>query len=111
MAGDDLVHVDYHAGNVLVDENGTISAVVDWNGTARGDARFAIVVLRFTGPPGQLPLDTAARIDEAIDDELTPDELRPYWAALSLRLVDWSIRHFTDPATEHWLDLAESRID
>lgn len=111
MAGDDLVHVDYHPGNVLVDKNGTISAIVDWDGTARGDARFAIVVMRFTGPPGQLPTDVAARIDHAIDEELTPDELRPFWAALSLRLVDWSIRHFTDPATERWLDLAESRID
>jgi hypothetical protein len=111
MAGDDLVHVDYHPGNVLVDEAGTISGIVDWDGIARGDARFAIVVMRFTGPPGQLPADVTDRIDEALTAELTPDELRPYWAALSLRLVDWSIRHFTDEATEAWLDLAESRID
>lgn len=111
LAGDDLVHGDYHPGNVLVDGAGTISAIVDWIGAARGDARFAIVVMRFTGPPGQLPTDVAARIDQAIDEELTPDELRPYWAALSLRLVDWSIRHFSAPVTERWLDLAESRID
>ncbi|HVX42287.1 MAG TPA: phosphotransferase [Mycobacteriales bacterium] len=110
MVGDDLVHVDYHPGNVLVDDSGTISAVVDWNGTARGDARFAIVVMRFSGPPGQLAPDVVARIDRALDEELTPDELRPYWAALSLRLVDWSIRHFSAPDTERWLDLAESRI-
>lgn len=109
MMGDDLVHVDYHFGNVPVDDDDRISGVVDWIGTARGDARFGIVVMRFAGPPGHLSPEVEARIDQALDDELTPDELRPYWAALSLRLVDWSIRHFTDPATDHWLDLAESR--
>jgi aminoglycoside phosphotransferase (APT) family kinase protein len=110
MIGNDLVHVDYQPGNVLIDDDGRISGVVDWDGTARGDARFAIVVMRFAGPPSQLPTDVAARIDRALDDELAADELRPYWAALSLRLVDWSIRHFTPNATEQWLDLAESRI-
>lgn len=110
MAGDDLVHGDYHFGNVLVDDDDKISGVVDWIGTARGDARFGIIVIRFAGPPGHLPAEVEARVDQALDDELAADELRPYWAALSLRLVDWSIRHFTDPATDHWLDLAESRI-
>jgi len=108
MAGTDLVHVDYHPGNVLVDDDGVISGVVDWVGAARGDARFSIVVMRFAGG---LPDDAANRIDRALDQELTTEELRPYWAALSLRLVDWSIRHFTDAATERWLDLAESRVD
>ena len=106
MAGDDLVHVDYHPGNVLV-HDGVISGVVDWVGAARGDARFAIVVMRFAGG---LSDQAIARIDRALEEELTEEELRPYWAALSLRLVDWSIRHFTDADTERWLDLAESRV-
>lgn len=109
MTGDDLVHVDYHPGNVLVTDR-VISGVVDWDGAARGDARFAIVVMRFFGPPGRLPPDAVRRVDTALDEELTPDELRPFWAVLSLRLVDWSIRHFPDANTERWLDLAESRI-
>lgn len=111
MTGDDLVHVDYHPGNVLVDEDGTLTGIVDWIGAARGDARFAIVVMRFAGPPDRLQDDVARHIDQALDEQLTPDELRPYWAVLSLRLVDWSIRHFPDPLTERWLDFVETRID
>jgi hypothetical protein len=82
--------------------------VVHWIGAARGDARFAVVVIRFAGPPDRRQDDIARRIDQALDEELTPDELRPYWAALSLRLVDWSIRHFPDPLTERWLDFVET---
>ena len=110
MSGDDLVHPDFHPDNVLVTDDGVLSAVVDWDGAARGDARFAIVNMRFFGPPGRLAPDVVRRIETAIEETLTPDELRPYWAALSLRLVDWSIRHSTAADTERWLDLAESRI-
>jgi aminoglycoside phosphotransferase (APT) family kinase protein len=111
LIGEDLVHVDYHPGNVLLGDDGALSGVIDWDGAARGDARFAIVVMRFAGPPGRLAPDVERRIDEAMDEALTPDELRPYWAALSLRLVDWSIRHLTDADTERWLDFVETRID
>jgi phosphotransferase family enzyme len=42
MTGDDVVHLDYSLGNVLFDERGKISGIVDWNyGIARGDRRFA----------------------------------------------------------------------
>ena len=110
MTGDDLVHPDYQPDNVLVTDDGALAGVVDWDGAARGDARFAIVVMRFFGPPGRVAPDVVRHIDAAIDEALTSDELRPYWAALSLRLVDWSIRHFAAEDTERWLDLAESRI-
>jgi hypothetical protein len=40
MIGDDLVHGDYHPGNVLVGDDGVLSGVVDWIGAARGDARW-----------------------------------------------------------------------
>lgn len=69
------------------------------------------VVMRFAGPPDRMHEDVARRIDQALDEELSPDEMRPYWAMLSLRLVDWSIRHFPDALTERWLDFVETRID
>lgn len=38
ITGDDLVHTDYTYGNVLFDEAGQVSGVVDWNfGVARGE--------------------------------------------------------------------------
>ncbi|HVX47119.1 MAG TPA: phosphotransferase [Mycobacteriales bacterium] len=47
MQGDDLVHTDYSPGNVLFDDSGRVSGVVDWNfGVARGDRRYALLGLR-----------------------------------------------------------------
>ncbi|MFC7586120.1 phosphotransferase family protein [Nonomuraea antimicrobica] len=47
LEGDDLVHYDFHAGNVLVDAAGTVTGVIDWDGAARGDADLDLVTLRF----------------------------------------------------------------
>lgn len=46
MVGNDLVHVDYILGNILHDESGRVTGVIDWNaGAARGDHRFALIAL------------------------------------------------------------------
>lgn len=108
MTGDDLVHLDFHHGNVLV-EGGRITGIVDWDGAARGDHRFDLVTLRFAVPPGRA--DLAARLDAELDARLTADELRPYWASMALRQVDWAIRHHGDDLVTHHLDLAEPRVD
>jgi hypothetical protein len=105
LAGDDLVHTDYHQQNVLVDAAGTITGVIDWDGAARGDRRFALVVLRFAVAPGDTAL--ASYLDGLLADRLTPDELRPYWAHMSLRMVDWSIRHLTADHITHYVALAD----
>ncbi|WP_020579554.1 aminoglycoside phosphotransferase family protein [Actinopolymorpha alba] len=110
MAGDDLVHLDFHPGNVLVDDAGEITGVIDWDGIGRGDRGFALVTLRFdlasrAGDPA-----TAGWLDDILDDLLDPDILRTYWAHMSLRMVDWSIRHYGPADVTHWLDFAATRI-
>jgi aminoglycoside phosphotransferase (APT) family kinase protein len=46
MRGDDLVHTDYTPGNVLFDDDGKVSGVVDWNsGAARGDRHYALLAM------------------------------------------------------------------
>jgi aminoglycoside phosphotransferase (APT) family kinase protein len=48
MQGEDLVHTDYSPGNVLFDDDGRVSGVVDWNsGAVRGDRRYALLGLRW----------------------------------------------------------------
>jgi hypothetical protein len=47
---------------------------------------------------------------DAVLDSLPEDILRPAWAHMSLRMVDWAIRHFTPGDVEHSLDLAEQRV-
>jgi hypothetical protein len=104
LDGTDLVHFDYHPGNVLV-SSGRISGVIDWDGAGRGDRRLDLVTLRFdlawrapglTGP-----------LDERLA-ALEPDRFRAYWAHMSLRQVDWSIRHHDDATVDRWLTIAET---
>ncbi len=114
MTGDDLVHCDFHRQNVLVgpDAAGTgqvITGIVDWDGVGRGDRRFDLVTLRFDIPPDRP--DLAQRLDAELDARLGVDELRPYWACMALRMVDWSIRHHTPAEVDRHLTLAESRMD
>ncbi|MEU8223881.1 phosphotransferase [Kribbella sp. NPDC048915] len=108
MTGDDLVHLDFHTGNVLV-EDGRITGIVDWDGIGRGDRRFALVTLRFDAQV-RLPGADLTWFDELLDTTLEPDVLRLYWAHLSLRLVDWSIRHHSPADVTTWLDFAATRV-
>ncbi|TDW86814.1 phosphotransferase family enzyme [Kribbella pratensis] len=108
MTGDDLVHLDFHTGNVLT-EAGQITGIVDWDGIGRGDRLFALVTLRFDAHV-RLPDADLTWYDELLENTLNPAVLRLYWAHMSLRQVDWSIRHHTPSATTHWLDLAETRM-
>ena len=106
MDGDDLVHLDYHPGNILVSGR-RISGVIDWDGARRGDRRFDLVTLRF---------DLAWRaphLTGPLDERLTAvdaERLRVYWAHMSLRQVDWSIRHHDAETVDRWLTIAESRM-
>ncbi|MET0417387.1 MAG: phosphotransferase, partial [Actinoplanes sp.] len=107
MIGDDLVHFDFHPGNVLVHQ-GTLTGVIDWDGATRGDRHFDLVTLRFTRT-AQTP-DLLGELDERLS-VISDRRRRAYWAHMSLRQVDWSIRHH-DPATvEHWLTVAESGLN
>ncbi len=117
MAGDDLVHLDFHAGNVLVDRTGAVTGVVDWDGVARGDHRFALVTLRFDlAVPGSDAQDRSARsaaarwLDNRIDELIDDATLRAYWAHMGLRLVDWAIRHHGPDEVDRWLTVAASRL-
>ncbi|MEU8816917.1 phosphotransferase [Actinoplanes sp. NPDC048796] len=106
MLGDDLVHLDFHPGNVLV-VGGRLTGVIDWDGATRGDRHFDLVTLRFM-LTGQDPC--AVRLLDERLEAISERRRRAYWAHMSLRLVDWSIRHHDDATVDHWLDVAESGL-
>lgn len=117
LAGDDAMHLDFHPGNLLA-QDGKLTGVIDWDGAGRGDRRFDVVTLRFGAHPYPPHVAPAARVDGAVEnrldeilDSFPPDVLRPLWAHMSLRMTDWTIRHFTPDHVDHWLDLAERRTD
>jgi aminoglycoside phosphotransferase len=113
LPGSDLVHLDLHPANVLVDPTGTITGVVDWDAAGRGDARLAWVTLlfdlawgtAFDSRYGRLESRTMRRLDKQIAT-LDPGLLRQCWAHMSLRQVDWSLRHHGRELVEHQLQVA-----
>lgn len=110
MTGGDLVHLDFHPGNVLVDATGQLTGVVDWDGIGRGDRLFGLVNLRFEAAPAGFPPDVISWLDGLLDERLAPEVLRLYWASMSLRSVDWVIRHYSPADVDDRLDVAESRM-
>jgi hypothetical protein len=104
LPGDDLVHFDFHPGNVLV-EGGRISGVVDWDGAGRGDRRLDLVTLRYDLELRAPAL--AADLDAYLRRTVPASVLRLCWAHMGIRLVDWAIRHHGPADVDRWLGVAE----
>ncbi len=103
-SGVDLVHLDFQPANVLVDGD-RLTGVIDWDGAGRGDGRFDLMVLYFGLHSEDGP---AAWLYELLRAELPAELFRAYWASLSLRHVDWAIRHHTAAEVEMWLSWVET---
>jgi hypothetical protein len=111
VVGDDLVHLDYHLGNVLVDPErpAEVTAVLDWDGAASGSVALDLAVLAFDltwRSPGPLQ----ERVEAHLRATAEPDLVRRVQAHQALRLVDWSIRHYGPDELHHWLGVAEARL-
>ncbi|MFI7125075.1 phosphotransferase family protein [Nonomuraea sp. NPDC050153] len=106
LEGDDLVHTDFHPENVLVDAAGRVTGVIDWDGATRGHADFDLFTLRFdlTHRAPDLARRTPALQTHAPD----PAAALACWAHMSLRMVDWAIRHFTASDVTTWLNIAHT---
>lgn len=92
MQGDDLVHTDYTPGNVLFDDAGNVSGVVDWNsGAARGDRYYALLGLQW-GSIGRKTVGSqeSSQVEAALAN-LTPATRRSYEAHWMVNQVHESI--------------------
>jgi hypothetical protein len=116
--GDDLVHLDFHPENLLT-VDGRLTGIVDWDGIGRGDRRFALVTLlfdlahgrRFRSGYRELNEDDLAPLTDRLA-EVPTESLRPWWAHMSLRLVDWTIRHrYPTAEIEHYIDFSCRGLD
>lgn len=105
LAGDDLVHFDFHPENVLVNDVGTVTGVVDWDGVAAGNGDFDLYTLRFD--LARRAPDLGRWLGTRLRRVMSDDVVQACWAHLSLRMVDWSIRHLTPADVQAWLDVAD----
>ena len=118
LAGTDLVHVDLSAANVLFDADDAATAVVDWNlGTFRGNRRVALVQARFDRewfvrrPDATTAAVSAARrLDQVLEDVISPDTLRIYWAFWLRHQLSKAFRSGSEAVIDWQLQLAESRL-
>jgi hypothetical protein len=106
LVGDDLVHMDFHPENVLVNATGEVTGVIDWDAINRGNGVFDLITLRFD--LARRAPDLGRRLQRHLAATVPEDLALAVWAHLSLRLVDWSIRHLTPAHVATWLDIAES---
>ncbi len=117
MTGGDVVHTDFSFGNVLFDDHGKVSAVVDWNfGIARGDRRFALLDLRDHLVVGcgscEGCQEAVDRLDEILARTLGADLLRIYRIHRSVHSVHRSISNgFRREKIEYDLEAAQCRLD
>ncbi len=106
----DAVHLDFHHRNVLV-VDGTVGAVIDWEGCRSGDALFDLVTLAFGLTRARVPARARERLWDEISRRATPEVRRAYAAHMALRQVDWSIRHRTPSDVDHWLEVSSEFLD
>ncbi len=111
--GTDLVHLDFHPGNVLVDGTGQVTGVIDWDAAGRGDGRLAYTTLLFDLEHGRRFIDSYQELtDEAVVrvkgrvNDVEVNRRRMFWVHMSLRQVDWSIRFHSRAQVDYYLEYA-----
>lgn len=82
-----LVHLDLHTDNVLIDDCGDLSGVIDWEGACHGDPRFDMVRFAFDLDGHDQPI--WEQVEETGIEERV---LRSYVAVHSLRCTSWQLR-------------------
>lgn len=121
MTGTDLVHPDFTMPNVLFDDTGRVTGVVDWNnGAARGDRHLALVKLLFdltwdAASPGggqqHVQAGATDRLEAVLHQTVAPDLLRIYWAHWTLTMLSWTIPAGDPAAVDVHLALGERGLD
>jgi aminoglycoside phosphotransferase (APT) family kinase protein len=71
----DVVHIDFHYRNVLLD-GGVVTAVIDWEGCCSGDAAFDLVTLAFGLTVARVPAAARDRVWHEARRRTEPEALR-----------------------------------
>jgi thiamine kinase-like enzyme len=109
VAGRDIVHWDLHPGNLLV-MDGEVTAIIDTEWATVGDAAFDLVTLALSARDHPCAPGVVGRLWRTAIEATDEPRRAVYVAHLSLRFVDWSIRHHSASDVDRWLDEADRRL-
>ena len=98
----DIIHWDLHLGNLLAQED-RLSAVVDTDFCAIGDAAFDLVALALSSSTVTCTSRLRRHLFRLALDPLPPVRRTAYLGHLFIRFLDWPIRRGSDDEVEHWL--------
>lgn len=110
LVGDDLVHLDYHLDNILVDPDqpDRVTAVLDWGGARPGLVAVDLAILAF-----DLTCKAAHPIRHRVETHLvattSADVVPRLWGHAGLRMVDWAIRHHPGNV-DHWVMVTSAHL-
>jgi aminoglycoside phosphotransferase (APT) family kinase protein len=118
MVGDDLLHIDLDLSNVLFDQAGRVTGIVDWNlGAFRGDRHLALVKTRFeqewalqSVDPDPLRVAAADHLDQILADRVAAPDLQKYWAHRLLYQLHWVLQSAPADVVDWHLAVAEARL-
>jgi aminoglycoside phosphotransferase (APT) family kinase protein len=115
--GDDLVHLDLTGPNILFDDSGAVTGVVDWNlGAYRGDRHVALVKTRFEqewgihAPAPGPAARAAAHLDGILARRVSADVVDHYWAHRMLYQLYWAIQVAPTDVLDWHFQVAEARV-
>jgi aminoglycoside phosphotransferase (APT) family kinase protein len=118
MSGDDLLHIDLTGPNILFDDTGAITGIVDWNlGAYRGDRHLALVKTRFEQEwgiheptPNPDAAAAAAHLDNILTERVPAATLHRYWAHRVLYQLYWAIQGAPPDVLDWHFEVAEARL-
>jgi hypothetical protein len=106
LGGGDLVHWDFHPGNLL-EVDGHVSAVIDTDFVTTGDAAFDLTTLAVSSLVTDCEAGVRRRLLDLGVRALDEPKRAAYVGHLLLRYLDWSIRKARVEGVEFWLDTAD----
>jgi Phosphotransferase enzyme family len=106
LTGHDIVHWDFHPGNVL-EIDGRVSAVIDTDFVTTGDAAFDLATLAVSSLATDCEPGVRRRVLDLGVRGLDEPKRAAYVGHLLLRYLDWSIRKTRVEAVEFWLGAAD----
>ena len=98
----DAMHLDLHHQNVL-QLDGRLHAVIDWEGCRPGDRVYDLVVFAVCLAAAQASDEAKADLWGYIRAWRPPPVVAAYTVLIGLRLIDWSLQPGTPYAPELWL--------